>query len=316
MKAAVIDKLGQRPVYKDFQNPIASGNSVVIDVSTASLNNLAKLRATGQHYSSPKTYPNVAGMDGVGLLDSQRVYFFTTVAPFGAFAEQTLVDKSQIIPVPDEVDDIMAAAIANPGMSSWTALVKRIHLKKGQTVLINGATGSAGSLAVKIAYSLGAKKVIVTGRNAEKLSKLGADAFVAFDVTTPQGTEKFIKDLQPYLIDKVDAVIDYLWGDSALAIINAIAVAPGNYPTRFANLGQSANQPDIDLPSAFLRASGIELLGSGIKSVTDKDYLEGISYVFDLTAKGELTTPFETYKLEDIDLAWDKPITPRPILLI
>src|SRR5580658_8906837 len=124
----------------------------------------------------------IVGVDGVGRLDDgSRVYFALPHAPYGSMAQRTTVSASQCLPLPDNLDDITAAAIANPGMSSWAAYTERAKLKRGETVLVNGATAAAGRLAVQIAKHLGAKKVIATGRNVEALhgvATLGADVTV------------------------------------------------------------------------------------------------------------------------------------------
>jgi hypothetical protein len=146
-------------------------------------------------------YPFVPGVDGVGITaDGSRVYFVMPEAPFGAMAERTLVDPRRTVPVPVTVDDVTAAALANPGMSCWAALVERARFQPGETVLINGATGSAGSVAVQVAKHLGAKKIIVTGRNAGELSALrtlGADVVIPFDLRpdNSQGAEDFERAL-------------------------------------------------------------------------------------------------------------------------
>jgi NADPH:quinone reductase-like Zn-dependent oxidoreductase len=138
-----------------------------------------RARASGAHYSASHSFPFVAGVDGVGRLDDGgRVYFLMPRAPYGAMAEKTVVPSAQCLPVPDDLDDVTAAAIANPAMSSCAALTERAHLKAGEIVLVNGATGAAGQLAVRIAKHLGAAKVIATGRNPEALraaADLGAD---------------------------------------------------------------------------------------------------------------------------------------------
>jgi NADPH:quinone reductase-like Zn-dependent oxidoreductase len=148
-------------------------------VSAAALSPLVRGRASGAHYSASHQFPFVAGVDGVGRLDDgRRVYFLMPRAPYGAMAEETVVPSTQFAPVPDGLDDVTAAAIANPAMSSWAALAERARLKTGETVLVNGATGAAGQLAVQIARRLGAARVIATGRNTEALraaAALGAD---------------------------------------------------------------------------------------------------------------------------------------------
>jgi len=182
--------------------------------------------------------------------------------------------------------------------------------------LINGATGTAGSLGVKIAYHLGAKKVIVTGRNSEKLSKLGADEMVAFDMNAEGGVDKFTADLAKQMQAGVDVVLDYLWGDSAIAIMKAVAMFGGHNVTRFVSIGASAGQADIALPSAVLRSSAIEILGSGVKSATMQQLMTAINGVFQWAASEKITMTTNNFDLSDIDKAWKAPLTPRAVVTV
>ena len=139
-------------------------------MTAAAISHVVKSRASGAHYSASGQFPFVVGIDGVGRLDDgRRVYFVLPRAPYGSMAEQTVAPSAQCLALPDDLDDVTAAAIANPGMSSWAAYKERAKLKAGETVLVNGATGTAGRLAVQIAKHLGAKKVIATARNADAL---------------------------------------------------------------------------------------------------------------------------------------------------
>ena len=178
MKAAIVQGPNQTPVYGDFAEPEPAAGENRIRVSAAALSPLARGRASGAHYSASHSFPFVAGVDGVGRLDDgKRVYFLMPRAPFGAMAEEAVVSSTQFLPLPYGLDDITAAAIANPAMSSCAALMERAKLKAGETVLVNGATGAAGQLAVQIARRLGAAKVIATGRNLKALreaAELGA----------------------------------------------------------------------------------------------------------------------------------------------
>lgn len=316
MKAAIVTEKGTTPVYSTFEEPKSKEKNVLVNVKASALSNLTKMRALGNHYSADHVYPNVAGTDGVGEVDGKRVYFLATNAPFGSLAEQTLINEQLMVALPDGIDDVTAAAIANPGMSSWAALVSRAHFQAGQTVLINGATGTAGSLAVKIAYHLGAKKVIVTGRNATKLAKLEADKAVAFDMDKPDGANQLTNDLAEVFKDGVDVVLDYLWGDSALAIMTAVAKFGGHRVTKFVSIGASAGQSDIALPSAILRSSAIEILGSGVKSATMSELLSAINGVFNWAAEEKIEMPVNEFKLEDIEQAWQAPLNPRAVVVM
>ncbi|WP_334341902.1 quinone oxidoreductase family protein [Companilactobacillus sp. HBUAS56275] len=316
MKAAIVTEKGTTPIYSTFEEPESKEQNVLVNVKASALSNLTKMRAMGNHYSAGHVYPNVAGTDGVGEVNGQRIYFLATNAPYGSLAEQTLINEHLMVPLPDGIDDVTAAAIANPGMSSWAALVSRAHFQAGQTVLINGATGTAGSLAVKIAYHLGAKKIIVTGRNAVKLAKLEADEAIAFDMSKADGAKKFTDDLAEVFKAGVDVVLDYLWGDSALAIMTAVAQFGGHHVTKFVSIGASAGKGDIALPSAILRSSAIEILGSGVKSATMPELLSAINGVFEWAAEEKIVMSVNEFGLEDIEQAWQAPLNPRAVVVM
>lgn len=193
MKAAIVEAAGQIPRYGNFPDPVASKGQSRVWVTAAAMSHVVKSRANDTHYSSSGRFPFVVGVDGVGRLeDGTRVYFALPEAPYGSMAEQAVVPAAQCLPLPQDLDDVAAAAIANPGMSSWAAYTERARLKPGETVLVNGATGTAGRLAVQIARHLGAKKVIATGRNAQALQSLAASGA---DVTIPLvGSEAAIEE--------------------------------------------------------------------------------------------------------------------------
>ena len=273
MKAAVVTAAGETPVYGDFPIPIAKSGEELISVRASALSPFSKARASGSHYSSGGGFPLIAGVDGVGVTqDGRRVYFALPEAPFGALAEFCPVSSQRCVKLPDALDDITAAAIANPGMSAWAALVERAHLVSGETVLVNGATGTAGRLAVQVAKYLGAGKVIATGRNAEELEevkKLGADTVIPFALSAPHpsGAKDYENALKQVFASGINVVIDYLWGESAKTIIVAIAKAVEDAtPVRFVHKwAQPAVRRTSDLPGAALRSSAITLMGSGAK---------------------------------------------------
>lgn len=317
MKAAIVKEMGATPVFGQFDPPAASDGDVIINVSAVALSKLSKFRSMGMHYSSDINFPIIAGIDGVGTLeDGSRVYFALPTAPYGSLAEQTTANKNMMIPLPENIDNATAAAIANPAMSSWAALVYRAHFESGQTVLINGATGASGSLAVQIAKYLGAKKIIATGRNESKLQALGADEIIAFDMTAHNGKKVFEDALKPVIAGGVDVILDYLWGDSALAIMSAIAHSSAGRTTRFVSIGTSSGQESIAIPSSILRASTIELLGSGGRSVSMSDMLSSAKNVLELASKGKIKIATMKFALEDIEAAWHAPLTPRPVVMV
>lgn len=218
MKAAIVTAASKTPVYGDFDNPVAKDGEEVISVKAAALSNFTKSRASGAHYSAVGIFPAVAGTDGVGLTeDGRRVYFAMPEAPFGSLAELCPINARRCVDLPDSLDDITAAAIANPGMSALAGLVERGKLVAGETVLVNGATGTAGRVAVQLAKYLGAARVIATGRNAaelEEIKQIGADTVIPFTLnpTNPSGASDYEKSLKAAFADRIDLVLDYLWG--------------------------------------------------------------------------------------------------------
>lgn len=323
MKAAVVHGPGQKPQYTDFLDPVANQGEEVIFVRASALSQFTKSRASGSHYSSHGQFPAVAGTDGVGRTSTgQRVYFVLPEAPFGALAEKSLVKAQQCIPLPDDLDDITAAAIANPGMSAWAAMMERAHLKAGETVLVNGATGTAGRLAVQLAKYLGAAKVIATGRNENELEEvkaLGADVTIPFKLGTlhPLGAKRYEDALIQEFAKGIDIVVDYLWGESARTIIVAIAKSVEDArPVRFVHVGGASKEESIDLPGAALRSSAIMLMGSGAKSVHLSKLLEAIKCVFEATIPARLQIATKSIPLSEVEEYWSAPGKPRVVCTI
>ncbi|MGY4691043.1 quinone oxidoreductase family protein [Salibacterium sp. K-3] len=317
MKAAIVKDKGTIPIMGDFDFPVMTDGQVLINVTASALSRVSKFRSMGMHYSSKVDFPIVAGIDGVGTLeDGTRVYFALPVAPYGSLATQTIVTEKLTVCLPDRIDDLTAAAIANPAMSSWAALVFRAGFKSGQTVLINGATSASGGLAVQIAKGLGAKKIIATGRNESKLQALEADEAIAFDMTVADGQKTFEKAITPVITNGVDVILDYLWGDSAFTIMAALAKTNTDRATRFVSIGTSSGQESINLPSTILRSSTIELVGSGDKSVSKADMLSAVKGVFEMAAEGEIKMAAKEYALEEIEEAWNAPLIPRPVVKV
>jgi len=307
MKAAIVLEPGKNPTYGEFREPIPRDGEVRIAVSAASLNHVTRGRAAGAHYSSKGGIPAIVGIDGVGRLpDGKRVYFVLPDEPFGSMAQWTVVKNQHCIPLPDDLDDVTAAAIANPGMSSWAALKERAHLSKGETVLVNGATGTAGSLAVQIAKYLGAKKVIATGRDAnalQGLKALGADATISL-TQSHEALEDAFKE--QFGGDGVDVVLDYLWGKSAEILIVAAAKAGKDaVPIWYIEIGSISGR-DITLPSAALRSSALQLMGSGIGSISWERLIQAIGDVLQSAVRGHLQIQTEAIPLADVEAAWAK----------
>jgi NADPH:quinone reductase-like Zn-dependent oxidoreductase len=256
------------------------------------------------HYSSADKLPFVPGVDGVGRLDDgQRVYFVLPRSPFGGMGERTVVDAERCLPVPDGLDDVTASAIANPGMSSWVALVERAKLAVGETVLVNGATGASGRLAVQIAKHLGAIRVIATGRNTSALAEL---ATLGADATVPLTGDWDVdqKAFEGHFAAGTDVVLDYLWGPSARHLpIAAARAGRDEAPMRFVHIGAMSGS-EISLPGAVLRSSAIQLMGSGLGSVPTERLLAAIRALLAAAVPAGLQIVTRVVPLSDVQKSW------------
>jgi NADPH:quinone reductase-like Zn-dependent oxidoreductase len=172
----------------------------------------------------------------------------------------------------------------------------------GETVLVNGATGSAGRMAVQIAKRLGAKKVVATGRNREVLKSLLS---IGADVVIPQDHDgKASEDeLRKQFAQRIDVVLDYLWGASAEQILTAASAAKGTMPIRFVQIG-TTSAPDITLPGAVLRSSAIQMMGSGIGSVALEEILLILSKLMQAAAEVGFHIATRELPLSRIGEAW------------
>lgn len=319
MKAAVIETLGQPPRYADFPAPEPGDGEALVRVTAAAITNIARMRAAGTHYSSHRQLPAVAGVDGVGRLeDGSRVYFGGPREPYGTMAATSVGSREWFAPVPDGVDDITAAALPNPGVSAWLSLAWWAGLQPGQSVLVLGATGVTGRLAVQSAKLQGAGRVVAAGRNPTSLARvaeLGADATIQLDDPDgPDEPDDPDADLSKSFASAAgesgfDAVIDYLWGVPTEALIGSLArgdLSPAAGRTRLVQVGEMAG-PTISLPAGALRSSGLEIVGMGTGVLPTPEVMrEAFDRVFQGAASGELTIDTDTVPLSEVAEAWGR----------
>jgi NADPH:quinone reductase-like Zn-dependent oxidoreductase len=319
MKAAVLHELGTAPRFEEFPAPTAGTDEALVRVRAASLKNIERQLARGTHYASPREMPVICGIDGVGdLEDGTRVFFGGPRRPYGAMAERTVAPRAFCFPVPAGIDDRTAAALPNPGISAWLSLAHRAKLAPGEVVLILGATGVTGQLAVQIAKLLGAKRVIGAGRNETVLSKLrdlGADSTIQIDQPTDSLKAAFVDAAGD---EEFDVIIDYLWGKPTETLLSAITkseFAPVKKETRLVQVGESAG-PAISLPAAILRSTALTIMGTaGIPP--GAVLMDAMQQVMAAAASGKIRIETEAVPLVDVEKVWQQKEQPgRRIVLI
>ena len=254
MKAAVLDALGQTPRIREFAEPDLHGDEVLVTVTAAPLKQLDRAIAAGTHYSSPKTLPVVCGTDGAGrMADGSRVYFMVHRRPFGTMAERAPAEWT--VPMPDQLDDAVAAAVVNPAIAAWLPLLWRARMKPGENVLVLGATGSAGRMAVRAARLLGAGRVVAAGRRQDVLASLDADATIDLRLPAAELRAAFARESAIGL----GVVLDYVWGPSTELLLDVLMKSDLSEDTRTGDVRLVAlgamSAPTLALPSTVLRAA-------------------------------------------------------------
>jgi NADPH2:quinone reductase len=290
----------------------------IVHVHAASLKPIDKQLAVGSHYASRRELPCVCGSDGVGhLSDGQRIFFGGPRPPHGAMAQRTVVPRAFTFPIPENVNDETAAALPNPGVSAWLSLAYRAKLVQGENVLILGATGVTGRLAVRIAKLLGAARVVAAGRNQQALSTLhglGADATISLTLPETELSQAFLREAGQ---SGFQVVIDYVWGrptEAFLAAITRREFAAIQSETRLVQVGESA-APTITLPAAVLRSTALTILGTA--GIPPREVLlEAFQQVMAHAAKGELHIETERVPLADIEKAWHRGQSGRRLVII
>jgi NADPH:quinone reductase-like Zn-dependent oxidoreductase len=309
MRAAIVRAYGEPPELGEWPEPKVGPGETLVSVVAVAVSPVVRARAAGRHYSLEASLPLVPGLDGVGRTpDGRRVYFAMLPPPAGTLAERVAVPEDRMVPVPDDLDDASAAAAAIPGISSWLPLTHRARLPPGESVLVNGATGTAGRLAVQTARHLGAAHVAATGRtpaHMAELPALGADPVLS--VVDPGAAfqaevRRVVRELA------VGGILDYLWGPSGGAIVAAVgAPDPPRGPrlVRFVQVGAISGEA-VSIPGAALRGSGLEILGSGIGSSPASATRTAIAEFLAAFRPGGFRVHVDAQPIDSIRTTWSK----------
>lgn len=293
MHAAVVTAFNTPPRYREHPEPVARGrDDAVVDVLAAGLHPRVRSQANGSHYTSTGELPLVPGIDGVVRDRKGRVrYAVLDDAALGTMAERTVIELDRSVVLPDSIDPVVIAAAMNPLMSSWVALRRRIDFQRRQRVLVLGATGNAGRMALQVAKRFGAKQVIGAGRDAARLAGLPTDKTCTFD------------DIA--VAADVDVVIDYVWGEpAARAMVDLLTARKDrSAPLTWIQIGSVAG-PDAAIPSAALRSARLQIVGSGIGSVPGRDWVTELPELVKAIAGGAFDINARAVPLADVEQAW------------
>jgi NADPH:quinone reductase-like Zn-dependent oxidoreductase len=295
MKAAVVTDFAQPPRYTDFPEPVAGRDQVVVEVLAAGLHPRVRSQAGGFHYTSTGELPLVPGVDAVVRDPKGKVrYAVLDDSTMGSMAERTLIELDRSVVLPDDIDPVVVAAAMNPAMSSWVALRQRIDFGQRQSVLILGATGNAGRMAIQVAKRFGASEVIAVGRDTVKLAELpmlGADRTLTFEELAEAAD--------------VDVVIDYLWGEpTGKAMVDLLTRrSDRSKPLTWLEIGAVAGS-EAAIPAAALRSVRLQIVGSGIGSVPGRDFVKELPKLAEAVAQGAFDVRARAVPLAQVAEAW------------
>jgi NADPH:quinone reductase-like Zn-dependent oxidoreductase len=296
VRAAVVTSFDAPPRYLEHPEPVAHGNDeVVVEVLAAALHPRVRSQASGSHYTSTDELPLVPGVDAV-VRDPRGHLRYTVLGDtnLGTMAERTIIELDRSVVLPDGTDPVLVAAAMNPVMSSWIALRRRIDFHRGQRVLVLGATGNSGRMAIQVAKRFGAAQVIAAGRNPDRLAALpalGADLVCTFDELAKAAD--------------VDVVLDYVWGAPTARAMTELVTARHDRaaPLTWIEIGSVAG-PSAQIPSAALRAARLHIVGSGIGSVPGRDIVSELPELAAAVAGGGFDVRAQAVPLADVEQAW------------
>jgi len=305
--AGIVNAPGAEPLVGWLELPSRSPGTTSLKVIAAPLNPLDLLIASGTFHSVRHESPYVPGSECVGVvIDSDRfaqgtlVYAECHASPArpGAFSTQVLVDDENILLLPDGLDPVQAAAIGNSGVAAYMPLVETARIRSGDNVLILGATGAVGQIAVQIAKAKGAARVVGVGRDRavlEHLKSLGADAVVELRA----GEEAVeLTDRLRDMADAVNVILDGLYGmplEAALPVCASQA--------RVVNIGHSAGAT-ASIPAGILRGKQLALFGFAGLHTPLKEKQPALSWLWAALKGGTLRVNAKTVLLEDLPEAW------------
>jgi NADPH:quinone reductase-like Zn-dependent oxidoreductase len=311
MNAAVVRSFGDPPAYEPFDSPTpATPDELLIEVMAAALHPRTRSSANGTHYTSTGRLPMIPGLDGIGRDPEGRLRYFILDSPqLGSMAELVVIDPRRSVALPADTDVLSVAAAMNPAMSAWIALRKRIAFAPGQSVLVLGATGNAGQMAVQIAKHLGARQVIAAGRDPERLAlliELGADSTISL-TGDPDTTSRLLGEAG----GDVDVVLDYLWGPATEHTMPALLThrTDKSRPLTWIEIG-SMSGLEIALPSAWLRAARLQIVGSGQGSVSTHDIISELPALAAEITTGTYAIDAVPTPLSQVQTSWNTPVAP------
>ena len=309
MRALLIEELGRPPRVVDVDEPTPAPAEALLRIVAAPLNPVDVAIATGRSFAGHPRLPYIPGVEAVARVEGEdskalgRLVYTCLhglgTSRDGSCAELATAPRDRLIPVPEGVDPGVAAALGTVGLAAWLPLTWRAPLSPGENVLVLGATGTVGLIAVQAARLLGASRVVAAGRRREGLERAvryGADATVELvdSTTLADSFRRACGSEGPTL------VFDSVWGEPVVAALEAAAPR-----ARIIQLGQAAGANAL-VPSALIRGKDLDILGYTNFNVPFEVLAEGYRQLGEHVREGRIVLEIENVSLEDGVGAWKR----------
>ena len=299
MKAALITAPGATPVVEERELPDPAEGEATIALEAASLNPVDLAIASGGFYAGHPPMPYVPAIEAVGRVEGDGRRVFAMGGGVGVVRDGTAADRfnapeSALVEIGDDADAATAAALGTAALAGWLPITWTAKLQAGETALVLGATGAAGSVAVQAARIAGAARVVAVGRNPERLAALEgmADAVVSLDGDDLAGR------MQAACEGGADVVFDALWGAPLEAALTATRLG-----ARVIHIGQAAGGI-ATVASGLVRGRQMTIKGYSNFGIPRDELVSAYRTMVDLATAGDLTLPVVTTRLSDIASAW------------
>lgn len=322
MPAAVINKHAAPPEHISWVIPLRGPGQALVRVTAAPISPLDLLCASGKSYFGAPKLPYVPGVQGIGIVveadalaPGQRIWFSCDAGMKpgdGSMALYCVIDESAALSLPDNVEDDLAAALGLSAIAAWMALKWRGNLQPGEQVLVLGASGAVGQVAVQAARLLGAGRVVAASRDEAARARafsLGADAVVDL---TGEDVNEISGRIESACEGPLHLVIDPVCGLPTEAALRVLA-----YEGRLVNFGSAAG-PAARFESATLRSKLLNILGYTNNALNHEQKAEALKEILAHAAAGRCTVERETVPLTKVAEAWERQasIARRKLILI
>jgi len=296
MKAAVLNAFGETPAVEDLPEPNAESGQEVVEVVAAGVNPVDLTIASGHFYGPLPTLPAAVGSEAV-VRRADGSLGYVSKAASGTLAERAMVRAGSVIELPDGIDPAQAIAAGIAGLAAWGSLEHGGSLQTGEKVLVLGASGVVGQIAVQAARVMGAGLVVGSARSQEGIEHLEG---LALDAVIPTEVEDLAERLAAVADGGFDVCVDLVYGPSLLAALGAMASLG-----RIVQVGNAA-AATVELPAGALRARNLSLIGYSSMRLSPDELAMTYRKVIHAFGTGDVRIEVEEFSIDEVGSAWSR----------